>query len=66
MNRLIVYGLTIFIGLWISAKYGEWPVNIWCIGLFLILFNKAERRERNEMITVLAFAPPMELFFSEV
>ena len=66
MNRLIVYGLTIFIGLWISAKYGEWPVNIWCIGLFLILFNKAEKRERIEMITVLAFATPMELFFSEV
>ena len=66
MSRLLLYGLTIFIGLYISAEYSEWPVNIWCIGLFLNLYFRAENRERIEMITVLAFATPMELFFSEV
>lgn len=66
MNRLIVYAITILAGLYVSANYGEWPVNIWCIGLFLILYYRAERRERIEMITVIALATPMELFFSEV
>lgn len=66
MSRLLLYGLTIFIGLYVSAEYSEWPVNIWCIGLFLNLYLRAENRERIEMITVLAFATPMELFFSEV
>lgn len=66
MNRLLLYGLTILIGLYVSAEYSEWPVNVWCIGLFLTLYFNAERRERIEMITVLAFATPMELFFSEV
>lgn len=66
MSRLLLYGLTIFIGLYVSAEYSEWPVNIWCIGLFLNLYFRAENRERIEMITVLAFATPMELFFSEV
>ena len=66
MNRVAVYALTIAIGLYVSAKYAEWPVNIWCIGLFIWLFKNAERKERIEMITVLAFATPMELFFSEV
>ena len=66
MKRVAVYALTIAIGLYVSAKYAEWPVNIWCIGLFIWLFKNAERKERIEMITVLAFATPMELFFSEV
>ena len=66
MKRVAVYALTIAIGLYVSAKYAEWPVNIWCIGLFVWLFKNAERKERIEMITVLAFATPMELFFSEV
>ena len=66
MNRVAIYALTIAIGLYVSAKYAEWPVNIWCIGLFIWLFKNAERKERIEMITVLAFATPMELFFSEV
>lgn len=66
MSRLLLYGLTIFIGLYVSAEYSEWPVNFWCIGLFLNLYFRAENRERIEMITVLAFATPMELFFSEV
>ena len=66
MKRVAVYALTIAIGLYVSAKYAEWPVNIWCIGLFIWLFYNAERKERIEMITVLAFATPMELFFSEV
>jgi|TARA_B100001564_G_scaffold352213_1_gene359212 hypothetical protein len=66
MKRVAIYALTIAIGLYVSAKYAEWPVNIWCIGLFIWLFKNAERKERIEMITVLAFATPMELFFSEV
>ena len=66
MKRVAVYALTIAIGLYVSAKYAEWPANIWCIGLFIWLFYNAERKERIEMITVLAFATPMELFFSEV
>ena len=66
MRRVAIYALTIGIGLFVSAEYAELPVNIWCIGLFLALFYKAERKERIEMLTVLAFATPMELFFSEV
>ena len=66
MQRVILYALTIGLGLFVSAEYSEWPVNIWCIGLFMSLFIRAERKERIEMITVLAFATPMELFFSEV
>ena len=66
MNRVAIYALTIVIGLYVSAEYAEWPVNIWCIGLFVWLFKNAARKERIEMITVLAFATPMELFFSEV
>ena len=66
MKRVAIYALTIGIGLFVSAEYAELPVNIWCIGLFLTLFYKAERKERIEMLTVLAFATPMELFFSEV
>ena len=66
MRKVAVYVFTIIIGLYISAKYAEWPVNLWCIGLFIWLFKQAERKERIEMITVLAFATPMEIFFSEV
>ena len=66
MKRVAIYALTIGIGLFVSAEYAELPVNIWCIGLFVALFYKAERKERIEMLTVLAFATPMELFFSEV
>ena len=66
MKKIIIYGLTISIGLFVSAKYSEWPVNLWCIGLFLFLYYRAERKERIEMLTVLAFATPMELFFSEI
>ena len=35
MNKLLVYSLTIGIDLLVSAEYAEWPVNIWCIGLFI-------------------------------
>jgi hypothetical protein len=66
MKRVAIYALTIGIGLFVSAEFAELPVNIWCIGLFVVLFYKAERKERIEMLTVLAFATPMELFFSEV
>ncbi|MDP6869427.1 MAG: hypothetical protein QGI21_01475 [Candidatus Poseidoniaceae archaeon] len=66
MKRVILYSLTIFVGLYVSANYSEVPVNIWCIALFGWLFATAKRKERIEMLTVLVFATPMELFFSEV
>ena len=66
MRREVLYVLTIAIGLLISAKYGQWPVDIWCIGIFSYIYWKTDRKERIEMIAVLAFATPMELFFSEV
>ena len=66
---------TIALGLWFSAtscngmladEYAEWPVNIWCWGLFAWYYRAGERKQRIEMLTVVAFATPMELFFSEV
>ena len=66
MRREVLYVLTIAIGLLISAKYAQWPVDIWCIGVFTYIYWKTDRKERIEMIAVLAFATPMELFFSEV
>jgi len=66
MRREALYVLTIAIGLFISAKYGQWPVDFWCIGVFSYIYWKTDRKERIEMIAVLAFATPMELFFSEI
>ena len=66
MRREALYVLTIAIGLFVSARYQEWPVNIWCLGVFSYIFWKTNRKERIEMIAVLGFATPMELFFSEV
>ena len=66
MRREVLYVLTIAVGLLISAKYAQWPVDIWCIGVFSYLFWNTDQKERIEMIAVLAFATPMELFFSEV
>ena len=74
-RRVWLYFLTISIGLWIAAtgagailsdNTAEWPVNVWCWGFFIAIFVKTERKERIEMITVVALATPMELFFSEV
>ena len=66
MRREVLYALTIAVGLLVSARYAQWPVDIWCIGVFSYLFWNTNRKERIEMIAVLAFATPMELFFSEV
>ena len=75
MSRAWLYSLTIVIGLWISAtgagglladNYAEWPVNMWCWAVFAYIYRQTDRKERIEMLTVLAFATPMELFFSEV
>ena len=76
MHRAWVYILTIVIGLWVSATAAgglltsiispEWPVNVWCWGLFAYIYATETRKVRIEMITVVAFATPMELFFSEV
>ena len=66
MRREALYVLTIAIGLFVSAQYQELPVNLWCLGVFSYIFWKTNRKERIEMIAVLGFATPMELFFSEV
>ena len=75
MGRALLYSSTIIIGLWFSATacggvipddLAEWPVNIWCWGVFAYIYQRTGRKERIEMITVLVFATPMELFFSEV
>jgi hypothetical protein len=73
--RVWLYVATISIGLWVSAtgaggivsdSTAEWPVNIWCWGVFTVIFVLGDRKERIEMLTVVALATPMELFFSEV
>ena len=74
-QRVWLYIITIAIGLWISATaaggllpdaWAEWPVNVWCWGVFASIFRRADRKERIEMVAVVALATPMELFFSEV
>lgn len=74
-HRVRLYIGTIAIGLWISATgaggllpdtWAEWPVNIWCWAVFGWIFRGADRKERIEMIAVVALATPMELFFSEI
>ncbi len=74
-QRVWMYVVTISIGLWISAtgaggilsdSTAEWPVNLWCWGVFTAIFLMTNRKERIEMLTVIALATPMELFFSEV
>ena len=75
MNRVAWYVGTIAIGLWVSATgmggwlpdgIAEWPVNVWCWGLFAFIYATTDRKERIEMVAVVALATPMELFFSEV
>ena len=74
-QRVWLYIVTIVMGLWVSAtgaggilqySIAEWPVNIWCWIIFTFIFITTERKERIEMLTVIALATPMELFFSEV
>ena len=74
-HRVRLYIGTIAIGLWISATgaggllpdtWAEWPVNLWCWAVFGWIFREADRKERIEMIAVVALATPMELFFSEI
>jgi hypothetical protein len=70
-----LYISTITVGLWVSAtalggflpdQTAEWPVNLWCWGVFFWIYRTTDRKERLEMLTVVALATPMELFFSEV
>lgn len=74
-QRVWLYVGTIAIGLWVSATgaggllpdaLAEWPVNVWCWAVFAVIFRQADRKERIEMIAVVALATPMELFFSEI
>ena len=72
MRREVVYILTICIGLWVDQNGTEWPlkgeyiVDIVVWSIFATIYARGERVERIEMLTVLAFATPMELFFTEV
>ena len=72
MRREVVYILTISIGLWVDQNGTDWPlkgeyiVNIVVWSVFAAIFAQGDRVERIEMLTVLAFATPMELFFTEV
>ncbi len=72
MRREVAYILTISIGLWVDQNGTEWPlkgeyiVNIVVWSIFAAIFAQGDRVERIEMLTVLAFATPMELFFTEV
>ena len=72
MRREVVYALTIGIGLWVDQNGTDWPVkgeylvDIVCWVIFATIYSRGERVERVEMLTVLAFATPMELFFTEV
>ena len=72
MRREVVYILTIGIGLWVDQNGTDWPlkgeyiVNIVVWSIFAAIFARGDRVERIEMLTVLAFATPMELFFTEV
>ena len=72
MRREVVYILTISIGLWVDQNGTDWPlkgeyiVNIVVWSIFAAIFAQGDRVERIEMLTVLAFATPMELFFTEV
>jgi hypothetical protein len=71
-SRESLYALTIFFGLFIDQNGTEWTikgeyiVNVAVWSIFARLYFGAAKKERIEMITVLAFATPMELFFSEV
>lgn len=70
-SRESLYALTIFIGLFIDQNgtdwliKGEYLVDVVVWSIFARLYFGAARKERIEMLTVLAFATPMELFFSE-
>tara|TARA_Y100001934_G_C11923127_1_gene572161 strand:+ start:15 stop:662 length:648 start_codon:yes stop_codon:yes gene_type:complete len=72
MRREVVYILTICIGLWVDqngtewALKGEYIVDIVVWSIFATIYARGDRVERIEMLTVLAFATPMELFFTEV
>ena len=59
LEREFLYVLTIAIGLPISAYISEWPVNIWCWSVFGYIYKSTNRKERIEMLTVLAFATPV-------
>lgn len=75
LKRGLVYLSTITLGLLFSstAFFGqtsgltaEWIVSMFVWVLFLQIYRTTTRKERIEMLTVLAFATPMELFFSEI
>jgi hypothetical protein len=75
MGRGVVFALSIGVGLPIAAtdlgglldrRVAEAMVVLWCWGVFLHDHATSDRRRRIEMWTVIAFATPMELFFSEV
>ena len=72
MRREVVYILTITICLWVDQNGTDWPVkgeylvDIACWTLFATIYARGDRLERIEKLTVLPFATPLELFFTEV
>ena len=48
-------------GGWLPDGIAEWPVNVWCWGLFAFIYATTDRKERIEMVAVVALATPMEL-----
>ena len=75
MGRGWVFALSILLGLPFAAtnagglldqRVAEGLVVLWCWGVFLHDHATSSTRRRYEMWTVVAFATPMELFFSEV
>ena len=71
IQRPWVLAATIGAGLWIDQVGrvwivpGEYIVDVAVWALFAYIFYRADRRERVEMLTVLAIATPLELFASE-
>ena len=49
MRREALYILTIAIGLLVSSQYQEWPVNVWCIGVFSFIYWKMEYHIEHHM-----------------
>ncbi len=70
-QRQWVLAATICVGLWIDQVGrgwivpGEYIVDAVVWALFAYIFYRTDRRERVEMLAVLAIATPLELFASE-
>jgi hypothetical protein len=50
MRRELLYITTIAVGLFVSAEYAQWPVDIWCIGTFLYLYVTTDRKNESKCL----------------